>query len=113
MSAWSGDARERFVLVNERLLDLYNQAIVKTMRSVRICFVALVASALVEWAAVPPLPAGLAGRVSTLSVVVAGFAAASLVVLSVLLAVWAAQKRRVVALLLEVRNVKDHDQAAR
>jgi hypothetical protein len=101
----SGDReREEMVLVNQRLLDLYDHGVAKTTRWVRVCGVALAASALILWKAVPSLPAEAGRRVFTLCVAVGGFAAASLVVLGVLLAIWVTKKRSVVATLLELRR---------
>jgi len=99
----SGDSDVGDLLrVNERLIELYDQAVHKTLRWLRVCGVAFGVSVLVLWKAVPSLPSEVGQRVFTLSAAVGGFAAASLVVLGILLAIWTTKKKAAVGLRAEL-----------
>ena len=88
--------------VNERLIALYDHAIHKTLRWLRVCGVAFVASVLLLWLAVPSLPPEVGQWVFTMSAAVGGFAAASLVVLGIVLVIWATKKKAAVDLRAEL-----------
>ena len=88
--------------MSERLIAYCDQAVRKTLRLLRICALAFGASVLVLWQAVPLLPPAARRLVFGVSAVVAGFTAASLVVLGMLLAVWIAKRKAAVELRVEL-----------